>query len=102
MATALYPLEDTLNLHRNLEALFTSIDMRPGENGKAGNFDGKIFDESLNAGVSLVLFHGLNRMPVGVVVLAQDQHGSIRTITSSERLVVVEASANMTARLLIL
>ena len=102
MATGLYPLEDTLNLKRNLEALLTSTDIKPDEDGKAGNLDAKVVDLLMIATTPQTVYHELNRVPVGVVVLAQSQHGSIRTVTLTEKSVVVEASANMTARLLIL
>jgi len=86
----------------NLEALFKAISIKSDETGKAGNFDGRIVQENLVASINTVIVHRLGRVPNGIIPIYQNAHGSVRVVSWDERLVVVEASANMTAKLLIL
>ena len=100
MADPQYPLE--AHVKENLEELFERISITPFVSGKAGNIDGKIVNEVLDANVSTKIYHTLRRVPNGFIVLSQSDFGSIKTVASDTNTLTIMANQDMSVKLLIL
>jgi len=100
MANAIHPIEQ--HIEDNFLELFQRLDIRPDENGKANNLDAEIVEVSVSAGSPMKIYHGLGREPVGFVVLSKDEFGDIKINEIAEEYVIIEVSADMTLKGMIL
>ena len=102
MATPKYPLSDVANLEDNLSELFERIsfvrrDMQPG------NFDGYIEEDLSVSDVSTTtIYHGLSRIPTGVIPIKKSAACDIYVVSEDEYSVVVQSTAVATVTILIL
>jgi len=100
MADPKYPLED--NVGENLEELFRRISIQP-DGSKPGNLDGYLEkDVSLSATVAKEIYHHLNRLPNGYIVLSRSQFCKIKQTAESTSSLSLMSDVDTTITVLIL
>jgi len=96
MATPIEPIEE--NLRQNFEELFNRLNVLPDDNGKAGNLEWEVIEETMAADTSHVIYHKLGRVPQGFIPYRQDAYGSIIVEARTETTITIKAENAMTVK----
>jgi ornithine carbamoyltransferase len=99
MANPKYPLAD--NAEENFQELFERISF-VSVGGKPKNLEGNIQEVAMTAGVDVTIYHPLNRIPTGYLVISKSEYCDVKMTGKSQITLTLVANATATITVLII